>query len=88
MWLLIDGEWRMAATNVGYRPTFGGDRITVEAYVLDFDGDLYGRELRAAFVERLREERRYPGVEELILQIGRDVDEVRALLHEAVRPPL
>ncbi|MDQ2960334.1 MAG: bifunctional riboflavin kinase/FAD synthetase [Candidatus Dormibacteraeota bacterium] len=88
MWVHIDGDWRMAATNVGYRPTFGGDRITVEAYVLDYDGDLYGRELRAAFVERLREERKYPGVDELVRQIVQDVDEVRAMLRQAPRPAL
>jgi riboflavin kinase / FMN adenylyltransferase len=86
MWVHVDGAWRAAATNVGYRPTFGGDRLTVEAYLLDFSGDLYDREVRAVFVERLREERAYPSVDELVTQIGRDVAEVRSLL-EAAAPP-
>jgi riboflavin kinase/FMN adenylyltransferase len=86
MWVRVDGAWHAAATNVGYRPTFGGDRLTVEAYVLDFSGDLYDREVRAVFVERLREERAYPSVDELVTQIGRDVAEVRSLL-EAAAPP-
>jgi riboflavin kinase / FMN adenylyltransferase len=86
MWVRVDGAWRPAATNVGYRPTFGGDRLTVEAYLLDFYGDLYDREVRAVFVERLREERAYPSVDELVTQIGRDVADVRSLL-EAAAPP-
>lgn len=86
MWLRIDGRWREAATNVGYRPTFGGDRLTVEAYVLDFEGDLYGREVRAAFVERLREERAYDTPDALVEQIGRDVKDVRAILARIPAP--
>jgi riboflavin kinase/FMN adenylyltransferase len=86
MWARVDGAWHAAATNVGYRPTFGGDRLTVEAYLLDFAGDLYDREVRAVFVERLREERAYPSVDELVTQIGRDVAEVRSRL-EAAAPP-
>lgn len=88
MWVRVDGAWRPAATNVGYRPTFGGDRLTVEAYLLDFSGDLYDREVRAVFVERLREERAYPSVDELVTQIGRDVADVRSLLEAAAPPAL
>jgi riboflavin kinase/FMN adenylyltransferase len=86
MWVRADGAWHVAATNVGYRPTFGGDRLTIEAFLLDFSGDLYGCDVRAAFVERLREERAYTSVEELVAQIGRDVEQVRGLL-AGVAPP-
>ncbi len=86
MWVRVDGVWHAAATNVGYRPTFGGDRLTVEAFLLDFSGDLYECEVRAAFVERLREERAYAAVDELVAQIARDVDDVRAFL-AAEGPP-
>jgi riboflavin kinase / FMN adenylyltransferase len=85
-WVKAAGEWHMAATNVGYRPTFGGDRLTVEAFLLDFDGDLYRQRVRAAFVARLREERTYPGVEELTAQIALDVEETRRILG-AQKPP-
>jgi riboflavin kinase / FMN adenylyltransferase len=88
MWVRVDGAWHAAATNVGYRPTFGGDRLTVEAYILDFSGDLYDREVRAVFVERLREERAYPSVDELVTQIGLDVADVRSLLEAAAPPAL
>ena len=67
-------------------PTFGGDRLTVEAFLLDFSGDLYGRSVRAVFVERLREERAYGAVEELVAQIGRDVEQVRVVLAGAPAP--
>jgi riboflavin kinase/FMN adenylyltransferase len=87
MWVKARGEWHMAATNVGYRPTFGGDRLTVEAFLLDFSGDLYRQRVRAAFVARLREERRYPGVEELVAQIALDVEQTRRLLEGQEPPP-
>jgi riboflavin kinase / FMN adenylyltransferase len=86
MWVHVDGEWHAAATNVGYRPTFGGDRLTVEAFLLDFSGDLYNRQVRAVFIERLREERTYALVDDLVVQIGRDVEQVRAEL-DGTSPP-
>jgi riboflavin kinase / FMN adenylyltransferase len=65
-----------AAVNVGVRPTFETGRgLLVEAYLIDFDGDLYGRSLRVAFVKRLRGERRFPSVEDLIAQMHRDVEQ-------------
>jgi riboflavin kinase/FMN adenylyltransferase len=69
-----------AAVNVGVRPTFETGRgLLVEAYLIDFDGDLYGRTLRIAFISRLRGERRFAGVEELIAQMHRDVEAAREL---------
>jgi riboflavin kinase/FMN adenylyltransferase len=69
-----------AAVNVGVRPMFGtGRELLVEAHVIDFDGDLYGHNLRVAFVERLRGERRFPTVEDLIAQMHRDVETAREL---------
>ena len=78
----LDGEWRWwpAATNVGVRPTFvTGRGLLVEAYLLGFDGDLYGRELRLAFLERLRGELRFDSVGELIEQMQRDVEDTRRI---------
>ena len=61
--------------NVGIRPTFETGRgLLVEAHLIDFDGDLYGRKLRIAFISRLRGERRFPGVDELVAQMHRDVE--------------
>jgi riboflavin kinase/FMN adenylyltransferase len=69
-----------AAVNVGVRPTFETGRgMLVESYLIDFDGDLYGRPLRVAFIARLRGEKRFASVEELVAQMHRDVEEAREL---------
>ena len=71
----------MAAVNVGVRPTFETGRgLLVEAYLLDFEGDLYGEILRIAFAKRLRGERRFESAEALIEQMERDVDMAREVL--------
>ena len=67
-----------AAVNVGVRPMFETGRgLLVEAFLIDWEGDLYGRSLRVAFLERLRGERRFPSVEDLIAQMHRDVEQAR-----------
>jgi riboflavin kinase/FMN adenylyltransferase len=67
-----------AAVNVGVRPTFGsGGALLIETFLIDFEGDLYGQNLRVAFVERLRGERNYPDVQELVDQMHRDVADAR-----------
>ena len=69
-----------AVTNVGVRPTFGGDTVVVETHLLGQDLDLYGRELRVWFVDRIRDEMRFDGVEALVEQIGHDVETARRIL--------
>jgi riboflavin kinase / FMN adenylyltransferase len=67
-----------AAVNVGVRPTFDSGRgVLIETYLIDRDEDLYGHNLRVAFVERLRGEKRFPGVEELIAQMRIDVEDAK-----------
>jgi riboflavin kinase/FMN adenylyltransferase len=69
---------RAAAVNVGVRPTFDTGRgLLVEAYLIDFDGDLYGQTLRIAFLERLRGERRFESAEALVKQMRLDVERAR-----------
>jgi riboflavin kinase / FMN adenylyltransferase len=78
----LDGAWHWwpAATNVGVRPTFvTGRGLLVEAFLLGFEGDLYGRELRLAFLSRLRGEQRFDSVEALVEQMERDVEETRRI---------
>ncbi len=70
---LIDGVWRKSITNVGVRPTFDGDRVpSIESYIFDFDGDLYGDVLRVRFLHRIRDEKKFGGIEELKAQIAKD----------------
>jgi riboflavin kinase/FMN adenylyltransferase len=69
-----------AAVNVGIRPQFETGRgLLIEAFLIDFDGDLYGETLRIAFMKRLRGERRFESVDALVDQMGRDVAEARQL---------
>ena len=71
----------MAAVNVGVRPTFETGRgLLVEAYLIDFDADLYGQTLRIAFARRLRGERRFENAEALVDQMKRDVEDARRVL--------
>lgn len=79
-WAEVEGRTYPAATSIGVRPTFGGQRRTVEAYLMDFEGDLYGRRMSLTFVARLREERRFPSVSALREQMARDVEEARRRL--------
>jgi riboflavin kinase/FMN adenylyltransferase len=69
-----------ACTNVGVAPTFGRAESRVEAYLLDFEGDLYGRVVDVSFVGRIREERRFSGIDELTGQIRRDVEEAKLII--------
>ena len=72
---------RAAAISVGRRPTFSdGGPVVLEAYVLDFEGDLYGQQARVSFVSRLRDEERYDSTDALVQQMGRDVEATRAAL--------
>jgi riboflavin kinase / FMN adenylyltransferase len=76
-----------AAVNVGVRPTFESGRgVLIETYLIDRTEDLYGRTLRVAFVERLRGERAYHEVDELIEQMHRDVDDARRVCATFQRP--
>ncbi len=75
---LADG--RAAAVSIGVRPTFETGRgELIEVYILDFDGDLYGRELRLEFLARLRGERRFEDPESLVEQMHRDVERTRRI---------
>ena len=76
------GEPLPAVVNVGRRPTFGGVALTVEAHLIDFGGDLYGRGLRLEFLERLRPESRFPSVDALVQQIHADVAAARRILEK------
>lgn len=76
----LDGAGLPAVTNIGVRPTFDGLRRTVEAHLLDWSGDLYGRSIRVEFLHRLRGEQKFSGIEALVAQIRRDADQARVLL--------
>jgi riboflavin kinase/FMN adenylyltransferase len=75
---LIEGAWRKSITNIGVRPTFENEaEASIETYVFDFDGDLYGDVLRVRFLHRIRDERKFSGIDELKAQIEKDTGRAR-----------
>jgi riboflavin kinase / FMN adenylyltransferase len=77
--VLVGDEKYAACTNVGVAPTFGRAESRVEAYLLDFEGDLYGRVVDVGFTRRIRGEKKFSGVDELKAQIQSDVKEARLI---------
>jgi riboflavin kinase / FMN adenylyltransferase len=76
--ILIDGKWRRSVSNIGVRPTLvsAGERL-VECHLLDFDGDLYGKNVSLRFLYRLREEKKFASIQELKAQIAHDARRAR-----------
>lgn len=85
LWATVNGERVAAAASLGVRPTFGGGERRLEAYLLDWSGEVYGDRVRAEFVKRLRDELRFETAKELAEQIAKDVDDTRAALRADAR---
>ena len=77
---LEKGGEQIGVANVGNNPTFGGGERRVETHILDFSGDLYGQKITVRFIERLREEKKFPSPEALVEQIRRDEQKAREIL--------
>src|SRR5688500_112092 len=78
----VSGTWRKSITNIGVRPTFETEtEPSIETYIFDFDGDLYGDVLRVRCLHRIRDERKFSGVDELKAQIERDTLRARNYFH-------
>ncbi len=81
--VLADGKTYLAATNIGVRPSLrDGDHVTVESFLLDFQGDLYGEKVRLELFSRLRRERAFDSLEELTAEVARNAEQVRAYFGE------
>ncbi len=76
----IDGEVHQSITNVGYRPTFGQNKLLIESHLFDFEQDIYKRRIRVEFVDRVRDEQRFESAEALTNQIKVDVGNVKDIL--------
>ncbi|MDX1689751.1 MAG: bifunctional riboflavin kinase/FAD synthetase [Acidimicrobiia bacterium] len=76
----VDDEEHPGVANIGVRPTFGGEEETLEVHLLSGGRDLYGSGLAVRFVDRIRDERRFDGIEALVAQIGSDIGEARRIL--------
>ena len=76
--VLVDGSWYRAAVNIGHNPTFRSKdvetaHVTVEAFLLDFESDIYGHRIRVDFLHKIRDERRFDDIESLVVQMRRDI---------------
>ena len=81
---LVDGQWRRSVTNVGFRPTFNdATEPSVETFVMNWNGDLYGDVVRVRFLYRLRDEKRFGSIAELQKQITRDVERANSYFERA-----
>ncbi len=76
----VNGKRLPSATNIGTRPTFGEGQRMVETYLLNYKGDLYGKQITVQFVRKVRDEQRFPSADELVVQMKKDVQEVGAIL--------
>jgi len=75
----LNGETYFGVSNIGYNPTFGNNALSIETHLLDFSGDLLGRIIKINFIMRLRDEKKFSGVEELIAQINLDIKQAKAI---------
>lgn len=82
IWVEVDNEVYKGVANIGKNPTFGNDALSVEAHLLDFNGDLYGREIMVHFVQRIRDEKKFSGIDELKERITLDAELGRQILSQ------
>lgn len=76
----LDGKQYQGVANIGVNPTFGDGKLSVEVHILDFSANIYGKRLDIVFVERIRDEVKFPGPAELVRQIKQDIEQARAIL--------
>jgi len=82
VWVRVDDEYFGGMMNIGERPTFEGTTDTLEVHIFDFDHDIYGKDIQLQFVERIRDEKKFSGVDELVAQLGDDENQVRKILNK------
>lgn len=87
VWAELNGVFHQAVANIGYNPTFGNDDLSVEVHILDFDADIYGSQLSVHFVQRLRPEKKFDGLDALKEGIRADTALARRLLDEPEARP-
>jgi len=80
VWVRYENSFYKGMMNIGERPTFEGDSITLEVHILDFESDIYGKDIQIQFVDRIRDEKQFKGLDELKMQLKNDEKETRSLL--------
>ncbi|RKL69040.1 bifunctional riboflavin kinase/FMN adenylyltransferase [Salipaludibacillus neizhouensis] len=85
VWLRVDKNWHRGVCNIGYKPTFhdpSNEIPTIEVHLFDFDGNLYDKEVSCSFVARIRGEKKFASVDDLIAQISKDKETARSLFEQ------
>jgi riboflavin kinase/FMN adenylyltransferase len=77
---IVDEQRYDGVVNIGTNPTFGDEKLAVEVFLFDYHGDLYGKELQVALVDKLRDEQTFPSVDALVRQIGQDIQKAKEIL--------
>jgi len=80
VWTRVDGQYYPGMMNIGKRPTFEGDKLTMEVHIFSFDENIYGKEVQIQFVERIRDERKFEGIDQLKEQLDKDRQESEKIL--------
>ncbi len=80
IWVEFEGGIKAGVANIGFNPTFGNKAISVEAHILDFDADIYERDIKVHFVQRIRDEKKFNSLDELKARIGEDINLARRIL--------
>jgi len=80
VWIRVDGDYHPAMMNIGKRPTFDGEELTVEVHIFDFKKDIYGKEVHTQFVRRLRDEKKFSGADQLKKQLEKDKADAEKIL--------
>jgi riboflavin kinase/FMN adenylyltransferase len=76
----LEGRWVDGVASIGVRPTFGAGPVSIEVFLFDFDGDLYGKHIDVSFLKQLRQEKKFSTVDDLVLQMHADVKEAKKVL--------
>lgn len=76
----VEGKRYQSITNIGFRPTFGENRLLIESHLFNFSDNVYNKPMKIEFMNRLRDERRFSSIDQLVLQIKKDVEEVKNFL--------
>ncbi len=81
--VIYDGKCYGGVLNIGYNPTFGGQSVSAETHIFDFNQDIYGKDIKINLLQYLRGERKFSGVSELANQISQDIEQARKILFQA-----
>lgn len=81
VWVRVEGNYHPGMMNIGIRPTFEGDQKTLEVHIFSFDDDIYGKKIQVQFVDRIRDEQSFKGIEQLKEQLGKDEKSVKSILN-------